>query len=307
MDVIAQIIQYKNFGKCVELSNGIVKIIVTVDIGPRIINYSFTDGENILFEDIDRKLSATGPEWEVYGGGTWNIYGGHRLWLSPESRPRNHCPDNEPIDYEILKNGLRVKTKPQRWTQISFEMEIILSKDSSQAEITHKVTNHSPWEVNFSLWPITTLSPGGYAVIPQPTSSKGLQNNRVLSLWHYSDMSDPRVCWGNKYITLKHDAEIKRQFKFGINSEHGYAMFFNHGDMFIKKFPPIRELCYPDGGVNFEGYAHRLFLELESLSDIKKLNCGESACHTEIWSLHKESNPPKSEAEADALIEKYFG
>ena len=40
---------YKNFGKCMEISNGTVKALVTVDIGPRVIYYG-VKGMNIMHE-----------------------------------------------------------------------------------------------------------------------------------------------------------------------------------------------------------------------------------------------------------------
>ena len=32
-------LNYKNFGKCVKLDNGTASLIITVDVGPRIISY----------------------------------------------------------------------------------------------------------------------------------------------------------------------------------------------------------------------------------------------------------------------------
>ena len=50
---------YKNFGKCMEISNGTVKALVTVDIGPRVIYYG-VKGMNIMHEDIDRLTNKGG-------------------------------------------------------------------------------------------------------------------------------------------------------------------------------------------------------------------------------------------------------
>ena len=41
-------IQYGGFGRCVELSNGEVDIVATLDCGPRIIRYGFTGGKNMF-------------------------------------------------------------------------------------------------------------------------------------------------------------------------------------------------------------------------------------------------------------------
>lgn len=50
---------YKNFGKCMEISNGTVKALVTVDIGPRVIYYG-VKGMNFMHEDIDRLTNKGG-------------------------------------------------------------------------------------------------------------------------------------------------------------------------------------------------------------------------------------------------------
>lgn len=41
-------INYGNFGSCVCLENGTIKLIATADIGPRIVYFGFIGGENIL-------------------------------------------------------------------------------------------------------------------------------------------------------------------------------------------------------------------------------------------------------------------
>ena len=36
---------YKNYGKCLCLDNGIIKLIATIDVGPRIVFFGFADGD----------------------------------------------------------------------------------------------------------------------------------------------------------------------------------------------------------------------------------------------------------------------
>ena len=43
-----EIIEFKNYGKCVKISNGIVEAVATVDLGPRIVFFGFVGGENIM-------------------------------------------------------------------------------------------------------------------------------------------------------------------------------------------------------------------------------------------------------------------
>src|SRR6478672_4770522 len=71
-----------NFGgwpNCIRLSNNESELIVTTDIGPRIIRLGFINKQNFFYlseEDRGKK-----------GGNDWRIYGGHRLWLAPEAMP----------------------------------------------------------------------------------------------------------------------------------------------------------------------------------------------------------------------------
>lgn len=298
-------INYKNYGRCLEIANGIVKIVATIDLGPRIINYSFLDGENVMFEDIDRIFYRDGAEFEKFGGGTWYTYGGHRLWVSPEGMPKSYYPDNEPVDYELLENGVRLKPQPQKWNQFVYEIDILLDSESSKVTLTHKVKNLAAWPVELALWPITVLAAGGKEIVPQPQKDTGLLSNRLLALWPYSKMTDSRVHWGDKFITLSQNCETEDAFKLGINSEHGFAMYFNHGDLFLKQFTPIEGGKYPDGGMSFETYTNALFLEMETLGEMKKLAPEASTEHREVWSLYKEACPSETENELEALVKKY--
>lgn len=61
-----------SFGKrelCYEITLNNLKMIVTADVGPRILFFGFKDGENVLFHDKEEKLSI----------GEMKLYGGHRF------------------------------------------------------------------------------------------------------------------------------------------------------------------------------------------------------------------------------------
>ena len=44
-------IDFENYGKCVQLSNGVIDVVVTIDCGPRIVRFGFVGGENVLYND----------------------------------------------------------------------------------------------------------------------------------------------------------------------------------------------------------------------------------------------------------------
>ncbi|HAH87286.1 MAG TPA: hypothetical protein DCL60_07935, partial [Armatimonadetes bacterium] len=118
-------VQYFNQPNCYMLSNGTVDVIVTTDIGPRVIAYRFTGGENILAE--------IGPEVVNHTKlGDWHPWGGHRLWHAPESNPRSYAPDNSPIEFEIVdNNSIRLMQPVEAGTGIEKEIFVKLDEDGT--------------------------------------------------------------------------------------------------------------------------------------------------------------------------------
>ena len=97
---------YKLYGKCLHMTNDIIEVVATIDVGPRIVHFSFVDGTNVLHSDRDSFNPLTGKKFDehYYKGAAWENLGGHRLWISPESLPETYYPDTDPIEYEIENN-----------------------------------------------------------------------------------------------------------------------------------------------------------------------------------------------------------
>src|SRR5688500_11349363 len=85
-------IDYKGWPNCYRLSNGVVDLVITTDVGPRVIRFGFL-GEDNEFKEYAEMSGKT-------GGDEWRIYGGHRLWHAPEAAPRTYFPDNAPVQIE---------------------------------------------------------------------------------------------------------------------------------------------------------------------------------------------------------------
>ena len=84
---------YANYGKCVGFERGGTKVLVTLDLGPRVIWFGTPDF-NFLGEDRDRNVDKGGEYFdENFGAGTkWYLYGGHRVWEAAEG-PETYVPD----------------------------------------------------------------------------------------------------------------------------------------------------------------------------------------------------------------------
>lgn len=280
-------VSYGSWGNCMRISNGSIELFATLDFGPRIIRFGFINGTNMFCEDTEATSTASGDGFDKHFGkdSKWYIRGGHRLWTSPEADPRSYYPDNDPVECEITDNSIILTPPEQKWTQIQMQMKITMCPNSNNVTVDHYITNTGAWNVELAAWGLSVLNRCGTEIIPQPTKDTGLLGNRVLALWPYTKMTDERVYWGDKYITLKQDPNADRKFKFGINSEHGFAAYILDGDMLIKRFDVNENGNYPDGGMSFETFTSSLMLEMESVGELTKLNPGQTLTHTEKWEM----------------------
>ncbi len=301
--------RFGKYGDCLKLSNDKTELIATVEIGPRIIKFGKIDGPNEFFEDIEDKSNRMANDLlEYYGNnkGGWHIYGGHRLWIAPESYPECYYPDNRKVDYEIIENGFILKQEPQTENGIQYNIKVVMSQDGT-IDVSHYITNISKEVKEFAPWALTVMAVGGLEVIPVNKRDTGLLHNMNLSVWSYTDLSDERLTLGTDYIKIKSTADTDRKFKLGVSVESGYVLYFNHGNMFVKKFEPFSpEDKYPDNNVNFETYTCSLFTEIESLGKLIKLNPDDTVCHKETWQLVTDVAEPETDKEISNIIENFI-
>lgn len=271
--------QYKNFGNCVFLDNGVISLGVTVDVGPRIIYFSGNGKENVLFEDTERRFTEPAGEY-----GTWVAYGGHRIWCAPEVNPETYYPDNGCVDCTITEKGVILKPPV---TPFGKEFTMIVEMDDSApvVRLTHKIKNVSDSDAEFAAWSVTSLTDGGVCMIPMNTEKRGYLPNRVMSLWDYTDIYDSRFRMTNSEVRIKQDGFIRKAFKAGFNLEDGYALYAVKDQIFAKCIPEYEDVCYPDFSCNFEVYTNNLFLECELLGEKRKYAKGEEAVISEQWCL----------------------
>lgn len=91
-------IPYKGWENNIRITNGTVEVIVTLQVGPRIIRLGLV-GERNLFRVLEEECG-------IKGGSRWYIFGGHRLWHAPEANPRSYCPDNDSVRYTPTEKGV---------------------------------------------------------------------------------------------------------------------------------------------------------------------------------------------------------
>ena len=304
---VREIPSYENYGRCVQVTNGEIEAYITVDLGPRIIRYGFVGGTNIMFNDIARDCSNAGPEFDrhYFKGAQWFIYGGHRLWVSPESMPESYYPDRDPVEYRVTEQGAVFTPKPQTENGYQFEIEVAMCADKNEMQVLHRVKNIAEQPREFAVWALTVLGKNGLEIIPQNTHDTGLLANRYFSVWPYADMQDPRFYFGSRYLTLRQDPSMPQAFKIGLDNQKGTGIYAIEDTVFIKRYAPNHPNgCYADNGMSYETYTNNHFLELETLGELKKVAPGETIEHTERWELRKNPGTPdaRDEAAIDAFV-----
>ncbi|MGC8861817.1 MAG: hypothetical protein ACP5R5_03470 [Armatimonadota bacterium] len=290
---------YSHYGNVVKLTNGTVDVMVTTDVGPRVIYYGFCGGTNILGELPVSEAVKT-------DFGDWHPYGGHRLWAAPEAMPRSYWPDNSPVNVETVGDSAVRLTPPlETGTGLQKCITVTLSPSGTQVSLEHTITNKGIWPVELACWALTIMNGGGTTIFPQePFKPHGevLLPARPLVLWNYTDMTDPRWTFGKKYIRLRTDKDRDFAQKIGAAVKSGWAAYLREGLLFVKRFPYQEDATYPDFGCNFETFTKGTFMEVESVGPLVRLDPGMTVGHTEKWFLFKDVKAGETEESLDAAI-----
>ena len=279
-------VNYRGWENCWKFSNDSAELIVLADVGPRVIWYGLRGGENQLHE-VDEDAGKT-------GSAEFRLYGGHRLWASPEIA-RTYFPDNNAVTVTREGNAARF-TAPSEdtppGTRLQKEMEIELDARGPGVRLTHRITNHDSQATELAVWTPTMMHAGGRAILPLPARHAMDADHflpvGVFGMWAYTDFADPRWTLGTEFVQLAHAKNPTGQFREqmgGIFNAAGWGAHFRSGTLFVKRASVISRARYPDGGCNFELFTNPEFLEVETLGPLVELRPGETAEHVERWWL----------------------
>lgn len=298
-----EVTDYKEFGKVLRISDDITEVLVTLDFGPRIIKYSYINGENIMNDTAHAVSSFKGKDFDdyYYKGAEFNIYGGHRLWVSPESKPETYYPDNDRVNYTLTENGAIFTPKAQKENGLALTLEVYYCDDN--IKVVHHVKNISTNIKTIAAWGLTVAALNGIEIIPFNNNDTGLLHNRQISIWPYTDLRDERIYFGHKYATIT-QKNIDKPLKLGFNLNAGIVYYIVGKTTYIKEFNPNINGLYPDNNVCFETYSCKDFTEIETLSELKELKPNESIVHTEKWSL--KNTPCEFNEKDDDSISKFI-
>lgn len=273
-------VAYGGWPNCFRIANGEVELIVTTDVGPRVIRCGFTGGQN-LFKEFDGQLGRSGEA-------DWQARGGHRIWIAPEIVPDTYAPDNSPVRATFHDDGIEL-TAPAE-PQTGLEKTIGVQLSSTGFKVTHRIRNAASKPRTFAAWALTMMAPGGAGITkfpPRGTHPETLAPTNPLIMWAFTDLSDPRWTITKKYLILRQDTRYAAPQKIGHFNEKTMGAYLLGSDLFVKRCSADPSKSYPDFGASYETFVADGFLELETLGPLEEVAPGATVEHVERWSLHK--------------------
>jgi len=274
--------EYKGWRNCYRVTNGEIELIVTADVGPRIIRFGFVDGQN-LFKEFPDQLGKSGEE-------KFQLRGGDRVWKAPEDPIATWAPDNVPVDIEVTENGLIAREPVEPLTHLQKELEIRIAASGNSATVFHRITNRSLFTLEFAPWALTMMTTGGIAVSGFPPRGRhpvNLEATNPLVMWAYTNLSDPRWKFTKKYLMLRQDPNNAEAQKLGMFNKDTWAAYIVNDEAFIKRAQSDPAKTYPDFGCAFETFTNNEFLEIETLGALSKVEPGHTVEQIEHWALYK--------------------
>ncbi len=268
------------------LMNPYLRLEYLQEAGPRIVHLSLLGpngeaGQNLMAEIPDVGIPTP------YG--TFRLYGGHRLWHSPEGMPRSYVPDNEGCGVERTENGVVLNGCIETPTGIRKYIVLSLATDRAAVTVEHVLENCGLWPVELAPWALTQLRLGGLAIFPQSIGkldAPGLLPNRNLVLWPYTRLADPRLSLNDDLHVLRADAD-PHAVKIGYLNRAGWAAYWSGDVVFVKRWAPQPDAPHVDFGCNCESYCNHQFIEVETVGPLARLEPGQSVTHVEQWELHR--------------------
>ena len=290
----ADYVSFGGWANNIRLANAHAELIVTLDVGPRVISYRTAEGENV-FKTFDAQLGGTGEA-------EWQSRGGHRFWLAPEDPVLSYIPDNAPVQHRVISDHeVEVENAPSDQLPIRKVTRVALDPATTTVRVTHRAENCGDEPFVAATWGLSVMRPGGIEIIPLPPLGehpRDLLPNRTMILWPFTDMSDPRWKWGRRYITLRQ--ANAGPTKAGLAHTERWIAYHRGDSLFVKTIEFDPTATYPDRGSNFETFTNEEMLEVEALGPLRELAPGESTSHTEQWQLFDKVTPPPA-GDEDAM------
>lgn len=282
---------YQGWQDAYRLQLGDVEMIVLAEVGPRIISLRVGDGPNLLY--VDPATLGKGQ-----GDRDWHIYGGHRIWVSPESEDA-YAPDNARCTAQVQGGTLTLTTPVDPDTRLRKRLSI--SAQGNRFVVENAALNASEFLNQGAVWCLTCVVPQG--AISFPWGSGGNWDVKRIQWWnrwanHRSDVRSRQYQPGPDLFVIRPTGE---EGKVGTHSPEGWLAYCRPDATFIKSFQPNMQADYPDGGCSVEVYTCAHFVEMETLSPQSIIYPGQEIVQREFWTVTSQVVDPEDGSALRAL------
>ena len=286
-----QEIAYAGWKRNLRLQGRTTELVITLDIGPRIIRYAFPDAPNV-FKEMPGQMGGAGEK-------EWVIRGGHRFWTAPEG-DHSYEIDNGPVTWKKLDESAVEIIQPAGSIfgfQKTLRVELL---ENEVVRVTHILTNSGSQTLDVTPWALSVMATGGVALVPQPpfdphpsefpegrtAKTEEFWPNRELILWPFTNLTDGRYAFSEHFLRMAYRPK-KPATKLGLKFSTGWIAYQNGGFVFAKHLSLDPAAAYPDRGSNLELFTNDQIFELESLAPLVPLKPGVTHEHVEHWALRK--------------------
>lgn len=248
---------------------------VPVDFGPRVLGLRMDPGPEMFAQLPEAVIER--PDSGIY-----RFRGGHRLWASPELPNITYAPDDEPCRVTEDGGTVTVEGRPDRAGLIK---RLTLRAGDDGLIVDHVLTNAGDRAIELAPWALSQLALGGTAIVPMwgEADEHRLSASSSLVLWPYTDLTDSRVTYHPRSITVRADAGPP--FKVGTGPDPGRLAYLLDGYLFTKTVSSAGAGAYSDRGAVGQFYLGDAFCELETVGPLVTLDPGEEAAHREVWEI----------------------
>jgi len=262
-------VTFQKWADCLEMTNGVARVVVAPAGGGRIVHYSRDDGPNFFLSGCQIDI---GPELEY-----------------PPSHPALWTGR-----YEAEKLGplsVRLTSAKDEATGVQIVKTLELAESGAGLTVRQTIKNVGAKEIAYCLWD-RTMTGATYGFFELNAKSRFPARWSVRQgdprSYRYDGASpaSPRArIVGDLLVTVPG----KKMEKVGADSMAGWIAGFRDGWLYVKRFPVYPDGDYADGGNSVEFWvdAGGRMLEIEPLSPKVKLPPGQSYSFDERWDLRR--------------------
>jgi hypothetical protein len=276
-------IAYGGWPNCYRVSNGEVELVLTSDVGPRVMRFGFAGGQN-FFREFEDQMGTSGENH-------WVPRGGHRIWIAPEDPVKSYAPENCPVAIKTTDGVIEATQPVEPLTGVEKKIAIRMAASGTGVEVVHTLRNASEGPLELAPWALSMMARGGCGIHgfpPRGTHPEDLPPTNPLVMWAFTDLADPRWKLSKKYMVLRQDPSNPVPQKLGTWNAKTWGAYLLNGELFVKKYEALAGPdAYPDFGCSYETFTNADILELETLGPLVRLAPGASITHSERWSLHR--------------------